>query len=243
MKFLYYLSCIGNPEFNIKKNILYQNLIYIFYDLKCNFDIIINLYELDENYYNELTTLLESLNFITNKYIYVKKGVLSEVFLTNPYNKYIYNYDYILYILDDVKITNLNLNHMIQIKEQYELEIISPKIINSSHDKWNSLSGNILSINNYLEIYCFLMNPKNIKKFFSLHSIENKWGWGVDLIFGHLNIKVGTYYNCLVEHSLNSMSNQKEGIKCLVEYLGKHSLTIEDIRKKSYLIEKINLNF
>lgn len=242
MKFLYYLSCIGNPNFNIKKDILYHNLIYIFlHNLKCNFDIIINLYEVDDIYYKELENMIDSLKFIDNKYIYVKKGILSEVFLTNPYNKNINNYDYILYIFDDVKLINFNLNDMIDIKKRFNLELISPKITNSTHKNWNSLSGNILSINNFLEIYCFLMTPKNVEKFFSLHSIENKWCWGIDLMFGYFNIKVGTYYKYVANHCLPSKCNHKEANDGLVKYLQQYNLTPKIITTGNYLKEKITL--
>jgi hypothetical protein len=62
---------------------------------------------------------------------------------------------------------------MIQIKNKYNIEIFSPKVINSS---WN------LTFHNFLEIYFLLLSPKDFHKFFSLHTIENKWTWGIFIV-------------------------------------------------------------
>ena len=243
MNFLYYLSCIGNPNILTKIYILRRNLLYIFNNIQCYFDIIVNLYETDKESYNLIETLLSKLKFINTKFIYVKKGILSEVFLSNKYNKHIFKYDYILFILDDIEIENLDINEIIRVKKKYNLEIISPKVIYSTHPQWNSLRGNVLTINNFLEVYCLLMNPYECIKFFSLHTIKNKWMWGADLIFGYFNIKVGTYYKYTVIHRLSSKANKIDAITCMNEYLEKYSLSQEYLSNKyNYSKETINLD-
>ena len=65
---------------------------------------------------------LQSLSYIDNVYIHNKKGVLTELFLTNPYNDLLQNYDYIIFILDDIKIINVDIHKMIKIKKKYNMK-------------------------------------------------------------------------------------------------------------------------
>ena len=201
MKFLYYVASIGNNNIDIKLEILLFNLEYIYKNIKVNYDVIINCYDENDKYIYEN---IKKLKFVDKIYMYKKEGVLTELFLTNPNNMYIKNYDYILFILDDVKIKNLNILDLIKIKNKYELNIISPKILNATHDFMNQKG---LTINNFLEIFCILVNPEDLNKFFNIHKIDNKWMWGVDFLFGFYNMKVGVYNKYVMEHKLKSKSH------------------------------------
>ena len=105
------------------------------------------------------------LPFITDCYLYVKHGVLTELFLTNEYNKIISNYDYIMFILDDVKIIDINLNEMIRVKDELNISVLSPRIINSTHSFMNKYNG--ITINNCLEVYLLLLTPSDFEQFLS----------------------------------------------------------------------------
>ena len=110
---------------------------------------------------------------------------MTELFLTNPYNNHIQNYDYIIFILDDVRILNIDLLDMIKIKKKHGIKLLSPKVIKSTHSFMNEYEN--LTINNFLEIYFLLLNPKNFYKFISLYNVENKWMWGVDYMYSYYN--------------------------------------------------------
>jgi hypothetical protein len=112
-----------------------------------------------------------------------------------------------MFILDDVSGFNIDIKDMIRIKEQYYFNFLSPKIHNSTYD-WMKHSENI-SVHNFLEIFCFLLNPNDFNQFISLNTIENKYIWGVDHIFGHLNINVGMCNKYSMKHMIPS-SNTKE---------------------------------
>lgn len=219
MKLLYYIAAIGLPDLNIKIDILLYNLKYIYNDININFDIIINCYEENDNNIKIIINSIKQLNIINNIYLYKKKGVLTELFLTNPNNNLIKNYEYILFMLDDVKIINLNIKHFIQLKNLYNIKIASPKIISSTHSFMN-IHDNI-TIHNFLEIYCLILTPDELNKFFSIHTIENKWMWGVDFLFGHYNIRAGVINNYSVQHVLPSKSNKGEANHLMNEYLSK----------------------
>ena len=182
------------------------------------------------------------MHFINNLYIYKKKGVLSELFLTNPNNDCISNYDYILFILDDVKILNIDIQKMIEIKKKYNIEILSTKILKSSHKFMNSYEN--LTINNFLEVYLLLLTPEDFKKFCSIQTIKNKWMWGVDFLFGYYKIKAGVLNNCVAEHVLPSNSNKGEAKTLMNEYLNTFTeyKCLQDIKNNyNEIVENINI--
>ena len=218
MKLLYYIPAFGNPNSNIKYEILNHNISYIYNQIKNKFDICINFYNL-----SPIVIFNIKKNSCINKlFVHEKKGVLTELFLTNPYNSHIKEYDYIFFIFDHVKIVNIDIMEMIKIKKKYNFQILSPKIIKSTHKYMNKISKGI-SINNFLEVYLLLLTPNDFYTFLSKHTIENKWMWGVDLLFGYYNIKVGIVYNFTAEHMLYSKSNRKEAGQLMVQYIKKYT--------------------
>lgn len=215
MKLLYYIPGFGSPNTDIKYEILNHNISYIYNQIKNTFDISINFYTPPSP---KLISSIQKNHCINQLLVYEKKGVLTELFLTNPNNLIIEDYNYIFFILDDVKIIDIDIMRMIEIKETNNFEILSPKIINSTHSFMNHLSQG-LSINNFLEVYLLLLTPKDFSTFLSIHTVDNKWMWGVDFLFGHYNIKVGVAYNFIVEHMLPSDSNGNEASFLMIQYL------------------------
>jgi hypothetical protein len=231
MKILYYLAAFGSPDFELKLSFLKNNLEYIYNNIGENFDIIVNNYDVDKE--QIIFDFLNQFRFIDNKYIFSKKGHLSELWLNNVYNSKITNYDYVFFILDDVSELNININDMIRIKEKYCFEFLSPKIHNSTYD-WMKNNKDI-TINNFLEIFCFLLTPIDFYKFMSLNSIENKYTWGVDHIFGHLNIKVGIYNKYSMKHMISSTNTDitQQKFDLCYKYLQKYGFhDLNDIRCK-----------
>lgn len=215
MKFLYYLASIGSPDIKTKLEILSKNLFYINSNINSNFDIILNCY----SDYELIKKFVSSHYFISNVYSYDKPGVLTELWLTNPHNKLINNYDYILFMLDDVQIVNIDIKKMIELKSKYNISIISPKVINATHRFMYTYNTNMLTLNNSVEVYCLLFTPEDFRSYSMLNTIENKWMWGVDLLFGHYKIIVGIYYGFEVKHMIPSKSNRLEANEMMNKYL------------------------
>ena len=239
MKFIYYLTAFGENNIKIKYEILLHNLEYIYKNIGEKFDIIINFYtECDEIKKN-----LRELEFLENIYFYDKKGVLTELFLTCPHNDIIMLCDYVLFILDDVKINNIDIKEMIKIKDKQKISILSPKVIKSTHSFMNKYNENIITINNFLEVYCLLLTPDDFKSFCKLHTIENKWMWGVDFLFGYLGIRAGVIHKYSVSHELPSNANSNDALKLCNKYIVQNTefKSLYDIMKKYVpVIQEIN---
>lgn len=216
MRFAYYLAAIGHRGLDVKLNILAKNLNYLYSELNTNFDIIINCYNSEDDVFN----FVQQFTFLNKKLFHNKPGVLTELFLTNPHNASLSNYDYILFMLDDVEIQDLDLREMINVKEKYKIELLSPKVINSTHSFMNSYPEQTLTINNALEVYCLLLKYKDFQRFLSIHTVENKWMWGADFLFGYFNIKTGVYHKSSVKHMLlPSKKNTNNASKLMQVYL------------------------
>ena len=111
--------------------------------------------------------------------------------------------------------------------------MLSPKILKATH-RFMNLYNNGISINNCLEVYFILLEPENFYKFLSLNTIENKWMWGLDFLFGYNEIKVGIYFDSIVEHMLPSKSNRIEALRLCNNFIKKKTKfnNINDLKKR-----------
>lgn len=179
---LYYLAPIGGPNYDDKLSILKQNLIYIHNNIDCNFDVAVNSYLTKKTEQQKLVDLIKSLKFINKTYYNFKQGWLAEVFLDNPDNQSFAQYEYILFIVDDVKILNFPMYTSMALLDNFNADCMSPRVERASHDKWF-----VPGINrcNRIEIYCLLIPGKNFDRFIDLFDKENPNIWGVDSMFGY----------------------------------------------------------
>ena len=88
------------------------------------------------------------------------------------------------------------------------------------------------------------MTPVDFQRFCSIHTIKNKWMWGVDFLFGFYKIKTGVLNCCVAEHMLPSKSIKGEAYLLMNDYIRTHTnyQCLDDIRKAvSPIIETIKL--
>lgn len=227
MNFLYYLACIGKPDLDTKLTIVRHNVNHLFTTLQHPFDMILNCYETDTHTIKLITRTLTQTKQIRNLYVHIKRGVLTEVFLSNPYNERVKNYDSILFILDDVKLLEFDLPDMLRIKNKYNLTVCSPKIKNATHHFMASFPPTIITRNNFLEVYLLLLSPSDFDTFLSIHTVENKWMWGADLLFGYYKIPAGIVHKYTAGHVLPSKSNHNEAYHTMITYIQKKTTFVD----------------
>jgi hypothetical protein len=243
MKILYYIPSIGNPNIDSKLEILNHNLKYLFDNHEnLEIDLCINCY----NCYEEIDNF--KFDKVGNIYIYKKPGVITQLWMTNPNNDKIVNYDYVLFIFDDIKILNLDLYKMAKIKMTYNIQVLSPKVLNATHEFMKD-ETNKLILHNHLEIYCLLLTSNDFEAYKSMNTVENKWGWGVDFLFGYYKISAAICSYFEVNHELPSNSNHHEANILMNYYFRKLGLNypgnILDYMKKIYptKIKELECNF
>ena len=234
---LYYLAAIGEPNIDVKVDILKHNLCCVYYNMQYSFDIMINFYD-DAS--DNLECMLRSLSFLKSIIIHKKKGRLVELWKSNPYHCLIDKYDYILYILDDVMITKWNMHEMIHIKTKHKIEFLSPRVNGGTWDYMRNQNSNILAFANKVELFCLILNSKDFHKFMNIHDVENKHTWGVDILLGHFDIRSAIYYKFVVTHMLPSTTNGQTAAEEMQMYLSKHGFVdVFEVHKKYQAIRNI----
>jgi hypothetical protein len=223
-KFLYYLAAIGEPNLETKLSILKKNLFILYKDIQQSFDIMINCYDTQTVQVEEL---LYSLPFLRHIIIHKQKGRLVELWKTNPYHNLIsnYNYNYILYILDDVLISSWNMSNFIYIKNKYSIQFLSPKVLGGTWDYMRNQDDDVLAFANKMEIFCLLLNKDDFQRLMNIQDIENTYTWGVDLLLGHFEIKSAIYFQYSVNHMLISTTNPEIAGKQMDKYILKYGFS------------------
>lgn len=217
-KFLYYLSAIGENMLNDKLSILKENLLYIHKNINMDFDIILNCYDDD---ITKIQNMIHSFHFLNKIMIHKKKGRLVELWESNPYHGMISKYDYILYIMDDVLINNLDMKEFIDIKKKHKISFLSPKIMGGTWEYMRN-RDNVLGFSNRIEIFCLLFDKDDFIKFMDINDIENPHTWGVDLLLGYFNIKSAICYKFMATHMLPSNTDGGKACSEMNNYLMKH---------------------
>lgn len=230
IKIVYYLAAFGSPDVYEKYNILSHNLNYIHNSINTHFDLFVNLYD-DTNF--ESFVNKEQFPFLNNIIMYRKKGMLSELWIDNPHHTSLSKYKHILFILDDVKIHKLDMSSLINIKEQYGIEFLSPAVRKATWAYMKPHKTNSLVLTHRLEIFCFLLNYIDFIKFMNLNSIDNSNIWGVDYMMSHYKIKCAIYKKSIVEHMFKSASDHIVAINQMKTYFKLHGFD----SRKAFLLE------
>ena len=235
MKFCYYLAAIGKGNFEVKLEVLYNNLKILNFN-KEDIDIFINKYDDSVIDYENLQ------NFVNNIYInFIEKGLLSEFWLNDHNKEKLYEYDYIFLILDDVKLTdNFSIQNLIKKKEKFNLEIISPTVTFTHYSQYflNHPPGKNFYLSNWIELFAYLMKPCDYFNYLNTLSVDNKSTCGNDWLIGYYNIKCGIDLDNIVNHlfagkydntSLNKMNKlfKDIGVADINEYRNENDPIIE----------------
>ena len=222
VRFAYYLAAIGSPNLDKKRTILLNNLKILHEQLKQKIDLFIC------DYSCEFVLDYTCKQYIDNCYIFHRKGILSQLWLQNHHNYKLVKYDYILFVLDDINISQLSIKQLIQNKIKYNVQFISPMVTNATHPyMFNKPTNNALfAYTNQLEYYCYLLTPIDFFTYISLQEFDNPYLWGIDSLYTYFNITTGLDYTNIVDHCIKERCYQnKRAKKDMLNYIGKKGFT------------------
>jgi hypothetical protein len=215
MKLVYYLAAIGQPNYDVKLEILLHNIRYL-KKQNIGIELIVNAYD-DSFKIDAVEKIVDSCN------IHRKKGVLTELWHSNPFHNLIKD-KYMLFILDDIKLINYDVKQNVILKQKFKLDLFSPKVIKATHG-FMQIKFNGLITTNRVEVYCLLLTFKDFEKYLEFNPVWNKWIWGVDLIMGYLGFSPGINFCSSVEHMLESKADRGEARMLMMRYLDEKKIT------------------
>ena len=211
-KIAYYCIAFGNPNIKEKYKFLINNLIIL---NKCQIyiDLYISIY--DDSIINIPKKLYNKL------YISRKKGYLLQLVKKNEYlqNIFKFNYDYVLFILDDIELSSdFNLHSLLnkfKLKNN-KIDIITPVIIN---DGWKHLSKYINNKNikyytsTIVEFFMYIMKPSTLYKYLNCFDNDFHTFWGYDfLIVLYFKFNIIIDNENIAKHYYRNTSANKRGV-------------------------------
>ena len=223
----YFLAALGKPHIEQKIKILETNLKILFKSTGKKIDLFVNIYDdTDLNNYPQLNQYIDMIN------IQRKKGILAELWKTGVFHDKLVNYDYIIFILDDILLTNnFNLDGLIKKKNKHGFDIISPCVTDAWHEYMHKRNDKVITTrNNHIEMFFYFMTPDGYFKYLNTVDAENAWIWGNDLVLGYFGLKVGIDYENEVTHMIKgNESNASIAHAMLDKYLAKNKLDWLDL--------------
>lgn len=211
MNILIFISGFGNPHWQHKIDILKKNLTLL-NTTKPQYsiiDVIICQYELDKQLpYKEISHIING-----SCEIIVEKGFVGDFFRKATTPERVSKYEYILSILDDVELNeNCNLAKMIEIKNIWNIDLISPSIQFGSKAQFKYMyevpdPSVFLRITNACEYFCYLMDLNSFIKYQSNIREYNPYMWGLDgIIVKHIGLRVGMLNTMTMNHHYKNES-------------------------------------
>jgi hypothetical protein len=228
MNLLITIPGIGGDNFDLKQNILKDNIDKISKTFGGKVDVLIFNYSFDdfEAYFNDFDIIKKS--GIVGEYLYK---------YVNP-NKI--EYDFYLIMLDDIILSeNFNTDYFVDLYNKYNLDIITPSLTKDSKFSHKFMLENDefkgkLRIVNFCECFFYLMNRESYIKYHKILDEKTYWLWGIDLCLDKLGFKMGLHNDYKIKHLYKGVSYSNNLPNPYVEMKDKES-------KYGKISDKINI--
>jgi hypothetical protein len=190
-KLLVIIPGFGVPHFDKKLDILLNNIKTL---RNSNIDISLYIFLYSEEHLNLLQEKLQNIQIDIN--IISKPGVIGQFIYNDIPNTLVENYDYILFILDDIELDKeININDLIGLYKKYDMDIVSFPLTNDSdtaHDfmlQMDRYKDNILEVN-FIEFFSYFMNPETFYRYKAFFNKDTYWLWGIDYTLHKYNFRL-----------------------------------------------------
>ena len=214
MKVAVIIMGFGDPYWDKKVDILKNNIKIL---EKWEPDYYVSQYTLDKD------IDIPNLNVIKNK------GILGQLLYDNWHPDKFINYDHIIILLDDIELQdNFDLDYIVNIKNKYNFDILSPSLTNDSKFSHSFMlhenKNYIIKETNFCELFCYVMNFETYKKFYGFIDRENPWIWGMDTILRTvMGFNIGILNNVNIKHYFKGSGSMKARTD-MHEYLKKYNV-------------------
>jgi hypothetical protein len=215
LRFGFFLTGFGEPNIEIKKEILLKNL-QVIKGWKEKYEIDLYIYLYTPSYLDELNKL-ELTKYVSNVYITAKPGIVGE-FIYREVSKHYQNYDYIFMFLDDIEFPkDLSLEMMMIVYNKEQLDILGLPLTIDSPANHAFMYQNIDMIRegytyretNFIEYFVYFISSIKFPKYLAFYNKDTRWCWGIDLALYNNGIKLGMLDSYPLKHYFKACSYSK----------------------------------
>lgn len=247
---LVFVSGFGNPYFTEKTNILRNNVRSILRGVAegvwSKVDFKVALYE------NEID-IPDEIKCVPNLEVIRGPGFVSCFIKRIVTPELVQAYDYVLLILDDVEVTNVNWKKVLTLKEITNSHVVSPSLTLDSAFQYQYMltcpdATHTAKVTSCCEYFSFLVDRVSyVHKFYQFLDEENPSGWGIDLIlFADKGVRtVIVNKEWTVKHYIKGQSYKdvcKDPYGDFVKYITKRGHTHEDLTKQLLVLCFVHMN-
>lgn len=220
------IIAFGEPYVDFKLDVLKNNIEKL-RGMDFEIDIELNLYSDDPAIEQKIRDIDPSIKINQSK-----GHLLQLLFKFNEPKKY-EKYDYVILTMDDLEILNVDLNKLIEQQKKYNLDLISPRVLNAHMTMVKHLRGLRTSIQ--VEFFFYFMTPQAFERYFNYIDKSHITLWGYDFA-----ISTGIGLRCAIDYNMVCMHHIRSSVGKLINNTGYKELD-ELQRKVGFkLFEQVN---
>ena len=237
LRFGFFLTGFGEPNIEVKKDILLKNL-EVIKGWKEKYEIDLYIYLYTPSYLDELNKL-ELTKYVSNVYITAKPGIVGE-FIYREVSKHYQNYDYIFMFLDDIEFPkDLSLEMMMIVYNKEQLDILGLPLTMDSPANHAFMYQNIDMVRegytyretNFIEYFVYFISSIKFPKYLAFYNKDTRWCWGIDLALYNNGIKLGMLDSYPLKHYFKACSYSKN--------LPDPSIELNSIKSRTKIIKNM----
>lgn len=235
MRILLFISGFGGSHAEHKLEILKSNLKLLDQTRpdECCLDVWIAQYD-------DTVEIPEAYrDYVSGEFVvYREKGFVGHFIRTIATPEKVANYDYVFLLLDDVRLDEtVHLGEMIQIKERWNLNLVSPSMNPEGLAQFRYMFAvadpNLyLRMTNACEYFCYLMDYDSYCSYHTFFHEENPSMWGMDgILVRKMKLRIALINTMTMTHYYKNenYTDFEDTYQRFVRYIGSYGETPESL--------------
>lgn len=231
-KLLVVIPGFGRPELDIKIRILRENMKKLKSSTSFS-SISYHIFQYDTEFEMPVDIVNDPMVTIT-----VEEGILGQFLHKYSTPNYVYQYDFILILLDDVEIIDVSWNELIMMKKLVDYDVASCCLKEGIMSFWD-FTRHLPNKNVWIreqsicELFCYFMDAHTYEKYYEFIDYDNPWMWGMDMIMkSKMNLNCAVFNNFVSNHYIRGGHTNVNASRDMNNYLSKYNTSWEQEEKQ-----------
>lgn len=137
--------------------------------------------------------------------IIYEPGIVGEFIKRHAHPSVLQGYDYLLLLLDDVELQNIDFTKVIQYQKDLYLDVLSPVMSHDSKYQYQYMrkdnTNADIKVVTVCEYFCMFFPVDCFPIYYQHITLDNPWMWGLDLVlYKHLKLNIGLMNQFTMKH-------------------------------------------